>query len=221
MESLLLEAKPRAKGIKAKHTRLGGRIPAVIYGGGMKNVDVELEYQVFRKLFAKAGESTVIEISVDGAKHPVLVHDVQYDPVTDAVTHVDFIKVDMNKEVAAAIKLVLIGVAPAVKNLGGILDFKKHELHVKCLPKDLVHQIEVDVTGIVDFHTSVHVKDLKLPPGIKPIDNAEDTVVTATPMRVEKEEPVAAAVPVEGVAAAAEGGPAPAAGAAPAAAPGK
>lgn len=229
MATFTFDADLRKTDIKPKAMRLAGRIPAIFYGRGQKDIALELNYLAFRKLFTKAGESSIIELSFNNKKHPVLVHDIQFDPVSDEITHVDFIHVDMDKEVTTSIKVLLTGLAPAVKNLGGILDIQKHEIKIRCLPKDLIQSIEADVSGIVDFHTSVHVKDLKVPATIKIMDNPEDTVVTATPPRAEEE--IKPAVPAEGVAApGAEGaaaggataaGTAPIAGGAPAGAPGK
>lgn len=197
VETLILEAKKRDSQIKPKLLRSRGQLPAVYYGAGQNSHSLVLDYQTFRKLFAKAGENTIIELSIDGKVAPVLVHDIQYDPVTSVISHVDFLHIDMTKEVTTSVKVVVIGVAPAVKNLGGILDLQKHEIKIRCLPKDLIHSIEVDVSAIADFHTSVHVKDLKIPKTVKVLDNPDDTVVTATPPREEEEKPTAA-VPTEG-----------------------
>lgn len=213
MDTLVLQAETRQLSQKPKALRGLGRVPAVYYGKGQENQVFTLGAQEFRKVFKKAGENTVIELSIDGKTTPVLVHEVQYDPVSDELVHVDLIHVDMKKEVTASVKIVTTGVCPAVKNLGGILDILKHEVEIKCLPKDLIHEIVVDVTPIVDFHTSIHVKDLKVPSGIKILGNPEDAVVTATPPRKEEEvAPAAAAAPVAGETAA--GAAVPAAGAA-------
>lgn len=199
MDTLVLEASSRELSEKAKAVRAKGLIPAVYYGRGQKNQHVALNYQKFRKVFAKAGENTIIELTVDSKTRPVLVHDVQYDPVTDVITHVDFIHVDMQKEVTTMVKVVTVGVAPAVKELGGVLDVQKHELKIKCLPKDLIHAVEVDISPIVDFHTTIHVKDIKVPNGITVLDSPEDTVATVSRPRTEEEtKPAEAAVPVEG-----------------------
>lgn len=206
MQTFALEATGRQVTVKPKAIRAAGSIPAVYYGRGKGALSLELNYQVFRKIFEKAGENTIIDLTIDGKKVPVLVHDVQFDPVTDKITHVDFIHVDMEKEVTTSVRVTITGVAPAVKNLGGILDLQKHEIKIRCLPKDLIHNIEVDVSGIVDFHTSVHVKELNVPATVKVLDNPEDTVITATPPRAEEEikpaaEAAAAAPGAEGAAA--------------------
>lgn len=198
MDSLLLEAKKRSDQ-KAKYLRRVGRVPAVYYGAGKQTQVLEIDRNLFRKIFEKAGENTIIELSMDGKTEPVLVHEIQRDPLSDEVSHIDFIHVDMDKEVTTSVKVTCVGTSPAVKNMGGILDIQKHEIKIRCLPKDLIHGIEVDVTSIVDFHTSIHVKDLKLPATIKILDAMEDTVVTAVPPKAEEEEkPAEAAAAVSG-----------------------
>ncbi|MEK7523818.1 MAG: 50S ribosomal protein L25 [Patescibacteria group bacterium] len=219
MDSMTLEVALRKPQAKGRHVRLGGEIPAVYYGRGQKPMSLQLSYQKFRKVFEKAGENTIIELELDGKKHPVLVHEVQYDPVLDTVIHIDFIHVDMQKEVTTSVKVVLVGVSPAVKNIGGVLDLLKHEIEIKCLPKDLIHAIEVDITPIVDFKTSIRVKDLKVPSSVKILDDAEDTVVTASPPRAEEETKPAEVAPAEGAAAPGAEGATPAPGAPAAAAP--
>lgn len=213
MDTLILDALPREAAQKPKVIRSQGGIPAVYYGRGQRSRSLQLDYHKFRKVYEKAGENTIIELNVDGKKTPVLVYDVQYDPVKDSIQHVDFMHVDMQKEVTTTVKIVIVGVSPAVKNLGGILDLQKHEVKIKCLPKDLIHSIEVDVSPIVDFHTTIHVKDLKVPPAIKIVDALGATVVTATPPKAEEEAKPAEAAAVPGAEAAA-GAAAPAAGAA-------
>ncbi len=203
MENLLLDASVRSATIKAKAIRATGRVPAVVYGAGSKPEMLDVDYQSFRKVYIKAGTNTIVQLKVNGKEHPVLVKEVTYDPVSDFYQHIDFLVIDMNKMVTASVKVEFIGVSPAIKTLGGILDVHKHELKIKCLPKDLVHSIQVDISLIVDFHTAVHVKDIKFPAGITVLDAMEDTVVTASHIKVEAEaSKAAAATPAEGAAAA-------------------
>ncbi len=223
MDTLILEAQARQAQEKPKVIRAAGRIPAVYYGRNRKNQPIAINYQNFKKIFGSAGENTIINLSIDGKESPVLVYDVQYNPVSDKISHVDFIHVDMDKEITTSVKVTFVGVSPAVKNMGGILDVHKHELKIKCLPKDLIHSVEVDISSIVDFHTTIHVKDVKVPNTIKILDNPDTTVVTAVHQKVEEETkpaeaaPAPGAVPAEGAAApTAAAGAAPTAPAAPA-----
>lgn len=200
MEMPVLPAQLRDMNEKAKRVRASGQIPAVYYGGGKENLHLKMDYQTFRRVFAKAGESTVLELQIDNKKIPVLVYDVQFNPLNDLVSHVDFHHVDMNKEVTAKVPVKTVGVSEAVKTMGGILTVHKPEITIRCLPKDLIHEIEVDISPLADFHISLHIKDLKIPSMVKVMDNPEDTVANVRPMRIEVEEPVAAATPAEGVA---------------------
>lgn len=217
MDSVMLEGASRGASEKPKNVRAHGKIPAVYYGKGQKNMPLTVDHGIFSKLFATAGENTIIELSLDGKKYPVLVHEIQFDPLSDRISHIDFIHVDMNKEVTTSVKVKIVGTAPAVKNLAGILDVQKHELKIKCLPKDLIHSIEVDVSPIIDFTTTIHVKDVQVPSTIKLLDNPEDAVATVVPPRAEEEKQATPeAAPAEGAAATTAGTPA-APGAAPAA----
>ncbi|PJC37097.1 50S ribosomal protein L25 [Candidatus Peregrinibacteria bacterium CG_4_9_14_0_2_um_filter_53_11] len=201
MEKLLLEVTPRDKAHKAKAIRRQGRVPAVFYGPTIDPMLLSMDYQTFRRTFRKAGENTIIELSIDGKTHPVLVHDVQYHPVTDDFSHVDFILVNMDKEVSTSVEIDFVGVSPAVKDLGGVLSIQKHELKIKCLPKDLIHRVEVDLTQLVDFNSAVHVAAIEVPSAITVLDLPDDTVVTVTAKREETEE-----TPTEGESAGAAAG---------------
>ncbi len=218
METLSLPVTSKAYAT-AKAAREADRVPMVYYGKGIKNQNFSADYQEFRRAFLKGGRSTIITlVSEDKKEYPVLVHDFQQDPVTDRIIHVDVLAVDMNKAIHTRIPLVFTGVAPAVKDLGGTVVHSRNYIEASCLPKDLVHQIEVDISLLKDFHSSITVGQLALPPGIKVLDNPGINVVSATAPRKEEEVAPVAAVPgAEGAAAPAEGAAAPAEGAAAAA----
>jgi large subunit ribosomal protein L25 len=219
METVQLTVQKRNPRHRAQYLRSTGKIPAVFYGSGVTNLSLEMDYQTFRKIFRSAGENTILDLNVEGEGNwKTLIHDVQYDPLTDNIRHVDFINVRMDQEVHTRIPLNFVGAAPAVKNLGGILNTPVLDVEVKCLPQYLVHSLTVDVGSIEDFHIVIHVKDLVVPEGITVLTNPDQTVATVNPPRAE-EEPETAAPTSEGVPAeGAEAGAAPAAGeAAPAA----
>lgn len=210
MDTLLIEAKVRDTKASPMYLRSVNQIPAVFYGKKQDSVPLTLEYQAFRKVFQKAGRSKIIELIIDGKKKPALIHEVQLNPLSDRVSHVDFKFVNMDEEITARIPLITVGIAPAVKDLGGILTTVKQEVEVRCLPKDLPGSIEIDVSVMDSLHSSIHVKDLKVGAGVKFMTPMEDVVVTISQAKEEVEAaPVAAAVPAAGEAAA------PAAGAAP------
>lgn len=216
MDTILLNVEVRDIKTSPSYLRKQRKIPAVFYGNKEKSIPLQVDYQSFRKAYDKAGGNQVIELSIDGKKKPVLVHDVQYNHLTDAFSHVDFIHVNMHEEVKAHIPVVIVGVSPAVKDLGGILTTLHHELEVKCLPGDLPHEINVDISGLEQLHSSIHLRDLTLPKGVKLTGNLDDTVVTISVAKVEVVEapaataaetaPAAGAAPAEGAAAAAPTG---------------
>ena len=219
MEKILLEVQVRDLKLSPSYLRSQRRIPAICYGHKEKSMALEVDYQSFRKAFDRAGGNQVIELSVDGKKKPVLVHDVQYDPLTDKVAHIDFINISMDEEVKANIPVVVTGLAPAVKNLGGILTTLKHEIEVRCLPGDLPQNITVDVSALENLHSSIHIRDIDLPKGVKVTAGPDEVIVTVAPPKAEEE--VATPAATEAAPVAGAEGAAPAEGAAAEAAPEK
>lgn len=209
METLSLSVTTRDLSKKASDLRRADLIPLEYYGTGVKNKSLQVDYQTFRKLYRVAGTSAVIELNIDGKeKENVLVHDIDKDPVTDHIMHVDLINVRMDQVLHTHIPLEFTGVCPAVKELGGVLTHKLTEIDVKCLPKDLVHSITVSVEPIVDYHTFVRVKDLNVPAGITVLNDPEEVVASASALRVEEEETATSAIDTaaaEAAAAPAEG----------------
>ncbi len=187
MDQIMLDVQVRDVKVSPSYLRKQRKIPAVFYGHKEKSMALQVDYQAFRKVFDKAGSNQVIELSIDGTKKPVLVQDVQYNPLTDHFDHIDFVHVDMKQEVKANIPVVIVGIAPAVKNLGGILTTLRHELEVKCLPADLPHEITVDVSGLEQLHSSVHLSDIVPPKGVKFVGNPDDTVVSISVVKEEVE----------------------------------
>src|SRR3989338_9877331 len=193
MEILSLDVQSRDKSLKARDLLRSNLIPLEYYGRGVGNKSLQVDYQTFRKLFRIAGSNTVIELNVDGKeKINVLVHEIQQNPITDTITHVDFINVKMDQELQTNIPFEFVGDAPAVRELAGILTHHLNEVEVKCLPKYLVHNIVVDVTTLVDFNVFVRIKDLVVPEGITILNDPEAIVANVVPPRIE-EEPVAPA----------------------------
>ncbi len=204
MAAITLTALPRDSKKKAKELRRAGQVPGVVYGPKTKNISIECKYQELHKAYVAAGESTIVELSVEGKNIPVLIHELHFDPMTGDYEHIDFFALDMTKEVTTNVPIRTVGEAPGVKELGGILVKNKDHVTVKCLPKDLPHDIEVDLSKLVNFYDAVTVGSLSIPKGVKILDEAEEILVSIAPPRKEEEEtPVVAAV-AEGEVAAGE-----------------
>ncbi|MBI5421598.1 50S ribosomal protein L25 [Candidatus Peregrinibacteria bacterium] len=201
----------------AKDARKANRIPVAYYAKGVKNRSFSVNYQEFRKAYDKGGRSTILSfVNEKEEALPVLVHDLQYDPITDLIIHADVMAVDMNKPIRAQVPVRMVGISPAVRDLGGVLVQNKKTIEVECLPKDLIREVTVDIGGLVDFHTSLKIKDVQFPSSVKVLDNLGISLATvSSPRPTEEEEaakaaaaaaaPVPGAVPAEGAAAPAEG----------------
>jgi large subunit ribosomal protein L25 len=184
----ILKAEKReivGKGIK--RIRKQGKIPGVLYGAGEKGLLLQLSEKEFDKVFSQAGESSLIELEIEGNKKNVLIHEVALDPVGDKPLHVDFLQVRMDKPIKAKIPLSFEGESGAVKNLGGILVKVMHELEVEALPKDLPHEIKVDISGLQSLEDRVRVSDLKISKEVKVIAPKDEILVLVETPRAEEE----------------------------------
>ena len=192
MEVPKLAAKTRKiKKKKVQALRDKNFIPAVIYGQGIKNQSLEVEYLPFEKIYGEAGESSLIDLSIDEAKPvKVLIQDVQKDHLSDKVTHIDFHQMKMTQKITADIKIEFVGEAPGVKEQGGILVKNVDELEVKCLPQDLVHEIKVDLAVLKNIDDIIYIKDLEIPENVEVLSSPDDPVVSITQPREEEEKPV-------------------------------
>ncbi len=174
-------------GRKTDALRAEGKVPAVVYGFGIEPTSITVDRNEFIRVFSQAGQSTVVDLVVSGTKHPVLVGDVQRDPLTNFVTHIDFRRVDATRKIEAKIRLELVGESPAVKSLGGTLLQTLEDLEVKSLPDALVSHIDVDVTKLVTFDDVIRVSDLVIPEGIEVMTEPEMAVASVQAPRTEEE----------------------------------
>jgi len=185
-----LELKAQVRDIlgkKLKTLREKGIIPAVVYGPGYKPMSIQVDYEEFRKVFEQAGESTLIKLKVGEHVKNVLIHEVATDPISDRFIHVDFYQVRMDKVITAEVPFVFGGEAPAVKSLDGVLLKNITEVEVEALPKDLPHEIKVDISSLDNFEKHIRIKDLELPPGVKISADPEEVIVSVIPPRTEEE----------------------------------
>ena len=193
----ILTATKRSKKDLLSTIRSNGMVPAVVYGAQVENTLVSVLSSVFVKTLKVAGETSTIVLEIAGktekeksTKIDVLIHEVQVDPVKGFPIHVDFLAVDMNKPVEVAIPLEFVGLAKAEKDGLGTLVKVLHEIEIEALPKDLPHNIEVDVTSIATLEDQIHVKDIKLPKGVTLITEGGEVVALVAAVKEEKEEVV-------------------------------
>lgn len=165
-------------------------MPAVFYGPKEKSTPIAINIDEFKKVRKKAGESTVIELIGDGEKKEALIQDIDIHPVTGEIRHVDFYVMEKGKKVSVNVPLEFIGIAPAVKELGGVLIKVMHEIEIEVLPKDLPRTIEVDTTTLIDFEGQIQAKNLTIPEGAELVTNPEEAVALVNEIVEEYEEEV-------------------------------
>lgn len=169
--------------------RQSGKIPGIMYGPGIEPVMFSIDNVEFKKIYKDVGESTLIDLCVEGNKDlvKVLIQDIQYDPVKQEPIHIDLRQINIGEEMEATIELMLVGVSPAVKEQGGTLVHPHKAIEVKCLPKDLVGNIEIDISGLVTFDDVIHTKDIVMPSGMTILDDLDIVIAKVTPPLTEEQ----------------------------------
>lgn len=187
----VIQAKKRDLGGKLETLRKGGELPAVFYGAGKKSTPISISNIEFKKIWRKAGESSAVVVKTGTEDVDVLIHEVQVDPVTDEPIHVDFLAIDMKKKIRVKVPLEFFGISNAVKSGLGNLVKVLHEVEVEALPKDLPHNLVVDISKLATVEDNIFVSDIKLPDGVVVIDDSSDVVASIVLQKEEKEEVVA------------------------------
>lgn len=188
-----LNVELREKSQKNDKLRKTGQMPAVFYGKKEKSTPIVISQSKFKKIWKEAGESSVIELSGKGVEAEALIQDVDFDPVTDEPRHADFYVFEKGKKITISAPLEFVGVAPAVKDLGGTLVKVMHEIEIEAMPKDLPHNINVDISSLANFDSQIVAKDIKLPEGVFLITKPDEVVASVYETKEEVEE----AVPVD------------------------
>ena len=173
-------------GKKVKTLRKDGFIPAVVYGGKLNSYPIAVREKDFMKVWKSVGESSVLELEIDGKKENVLIHDIAFDPIKDNPIHTDFLVVDMDKPVKVDVKINFVGESAAIK-LGGSLVKIVHELHVEALPKNLPQEIWVDISILSEMGGSIKIEDIKISGDFKILNNSSDIVALIEAPKTEEE----------------------------------
>jgi len=180
---------------KPNALRAKGLIPAIVYGKGMESIPVEVIESSFRKILAgHAGSNAILNLKLGSKSNlPVITHDIQRDPISDKLLHIDFYRIKMDEVIKTHVPIVVTGIATGVKDDGGILVTMMTEIEVKCLPGSIPEKIEVDVTAL-KINDTIHVSDLKAITGIEFVTMPKEMIVTvAPPAKEETPEETAAA----------------------------
>ncbi|QQG43739.1 MAG: 50S ribosomal protein L25 [Candidatus Daviesbacteria bacterium] len=163
MDRLSLHATERKiLGKKVKKLRRDGLLPAHVYGKAVENESVTVAESDFLKIFHLAGETGLIDLKIGQEKvRPVLVRDVQYDPVQGTPMHIDFYQVNLSEKVRVPVPIVLVGEEPEAVHLGEAIVLQTlNEVEVEALPTDLVERLEVDQVNLKQINDAITIADL-------------------------------------------------------------
>lgn len=192
MDEIFLDAEPReeiGRG-KIKALRDKGFIPAVVYSGGKESQAIKVSASSLLKLIHEYHiENAVINLRIKDDKknkpRPCLIKEMQHDPLHGDIVHVDFNQISLSKAIKVNVPIAVKGEAVGVKQDGGSLEQVLWEIEVECLPTEIPKEIEVDITNL-KIGDAVHVKDIKLASGIKPVSEPDATVLhVVAPMKEE------------------------------------
>lgn len=208
LAELKVEKREGGSRLETKELRRSGKIPAVYYASDADSMMLIVDHLIFQRLISH--DVNVIDLVLDGSKNlKCIIREIQRDPVTDKVVHIDFMGVKLDVEVNLTIPVVLQGIPVGVKDSGGILEHSLRQIEVKGLPLEIPEHVEIDVSHL-DVGDSIHVRDISLEKAEILTDPDQDlaTVVlpkkVAEPVEEELEEGEEGEEGVEGEAAAAE-----------------
>jgi len=174
-----------------------GMIPAVVYGLTEPPVAIAISPKaVARVLASDTGMNSVMFLQREGTdiKRHVIIKDIQRDPVTGRLRHVDFMRVDMTLKVRVKVPVRLVGTSVGVKTLGGVLDFAHREIEIECLPSLIPAHIDVDITNLT-VGDSVRFEQIALMPNVIFTGDAHQVVCSVRGKAAEEEVVAAVAAP--------------------------
>jgi large subunit ribosomal protein L25 len=188
-DELILMAEPReVHGKKVKRLRREGLLPGVVYGPVMnETVSVSVNEREFSKFFMAHGHSTIFTLKWDGGSQPVLIREVQYEPVRHDPLHVDFFAPNMKVKLRQSVQVALHNASEEIE-AGGVLQQVLTELEVEALPADLPSEIVADISGLTAVGDSLHVRDITADGPFEIVSDPDTTVASIIRQVVEAEE---------------------------------
>ncbi len=172
-----------------RQLRATGAVPAVVYGGQKESVAITIDRKkVIELLKEGGGENAVFKLELAGTKasRHAMIRDLQVDPISRRIIHIDFQRIDLKQKVRVQVPIQLMGEPQGVKNEGGVLDFITRELEIESLPNDIPPALELDVSSLA-IGDHIEAKDIALPESVELIDEPEKTVVAVSHSRVAAE----------------------------------
>ncbi|MBU0683029.1 MAG: 50S ribosomal protein L25 [Candidatus Omnitrophica bacterium] len=197
MEKIKLNATMRTDLGKSgsKQLRKRGLVPAIVYRGGKQGRSVQIgNKELWKALHTEAGGNAIITLDIlsdeKHVKKTVIVQEIQVDPVNEKVVHVDFHEISLKEKLKVNVSVNVKGEAVGVKEQEGVLTQVLWKIEVECLPQNLPHEIEVDLSKLENIDDTIFVKNLSVGKGVEVLDNPEESIVVAVPPTAEEIEPV-------------------------------
>jgi len=191
-----LQAKEREERGKnaARRLRASGMIPAVLYGDGDgKSTSLAVPDKVVDYTLHHLGDNALYDIDLGAGTSTARIVDVQRDPVTGRLVHVDFAPVDMLERIEVTVPLHVVGEAPGTEE-GGVLQQVAYELRIESLPGDIPQELTLDVSAL-GMGENLTLADVSLPGGVALISDPEEVAAVVTaPTEITEEEMEAAGI---------------------------
>jgi len=177
-ETFVVHAEKREKTKKsARASRANSRVPGVVYGKKFAPVAISVGASEILRVFRRAGQSSLVDLDLDGKKIKVLIHEVCLHPVQNTIHHIDFFAVNLKEKTTVSVPLKFVGESPAVRNLGGIFTSEHDSVEIRCLPTEIPHEIEIDISKLENLHDHFSVGDIVLPENLELMHLAPETVI--------------------------------------------
>ena len=177
----------------ARKARAAGQIPGVLYGHGETPVPVAVDFKEFEiALRGHKGGNAIVNLNVGSGDVTALVRDVQLDPLSRRIIHLDFQHISLTEQIVVEVALHFVGTPVGVKDGGGILEQATRTVQVRCLPTAIPPSIDVDVSAL-NIGQNLHVRDIVVS-GFEMVTDADVTIAAVVaPAAEEVAAPVAAA----------------------------
>jgi len=192
-------------GKQVRKLRREGTLPANIYGKNFKSLTIQLPAKEFETVYGKAHETGLIDLHIGKDVHPVLIQNVQKDPISKNAIHVDFYKVNLKEKVKSTVPVVDVGEAKAVSEKVGVLLQTLNEIEVEALPTELPEKIEINVENLSEIDAHILVGDITAPTGVTILTSPDSTVFRIGELVTKEAEELEAEEAAEAEAAAEEG----------------
>lgn len=181
-------------GKKVRFLRRQGVIPAHLFGHGIESLALQCEAVQLQRVLSQAGKTRLVSLKLSRAKKPrnVVVREIQRNPLTGELLHVDFYQVRMAEKIKVEVPILLVGEAPALRTKGNMLLQELNSLTVECLPDRIPTSIALELSFLTEADQAIQVKDIVLGEGITLLNHPEQIIVKVMSRPIEKVEEVAA-----------------------------